>query len=93
MNSRRILLFSYLLGFLVLAVFTTGFFMRARQEYHQLTVQQASSKRRLADLEAKLRDQEKILNQLRTDPIYLEKVIRQKLGYAKPGEMIFRFEN
>jgi cell division protein FtsB len=27
---------------------------------------------------------------LRTDPTYVEKVIRQRLGYAKPEEYIFR---
>jgi len=29
---------------------------------------------------------------LRTDPAYVERVIRRQLGYAKPDEFIFRFE-
>ena len=32
------------------------------------------------------------LKRLRTDHAYVEKVIRRKLGYAKPEEYIFRFE-
>jgi cell division protein FtsB len=40
-----------------------------------------------------LHDQEIVLQRLRTDPAYVEKVIRRKLGYAKPDEFIFRFEN
>ena len=37
-------------------------------------------------------EQEKILQRLRTDPAYVERVIRRKLGYAKPDEYIFRFD-
>jgi cell division protein FtsB len=33
------------------------------------------------------------LERLRTDPAYVEKVIRRKLGYARPEEYVFRFEN
>ena len=52
-----------------------------------------TSRRRLAEAEAKLREQEKILERLRNDPVYVEKVIRRRLGYAKPEEFIFRFED
>ena len=47
----------------------------------------------LAEAQLKLREQEKILDRLRTDPAYVELVIRRQLGYAKPEEMIFRFES
>jgi len=32
-----------------------------------------------------------VLERLRTDPEYVDKVIRRKLGYAKPDEFIFHF--
>ena len=56
-------------------------------------MQEATSRRRLAEAEAKLREQEKILERLRNDPVYVEKVIRRRLGYAKPEEFIYRFED
>ena len=42
---------------------------------------------------AKLREQEKIIDRLRNDPAYVEKVIRRRLNYAKPDEFLFRFED
>jgi cell division protein FtsB len=38
---------------------------------------------------ARLRREE---NDLKTDPNYVEKVAREKLGLVKPGELIYRFE-
>jgi cell division protein DivIC len=34
-----------------------------------------------------------VLDRLRNDPAYVDKVIRKKLGFAKPDEDIFRFED
>jgi cell division protein FtsB len=51
------------------------------------------SRQRLAQAEQRLRDQERVLQRLRSDPDYVEKVIRQQLRYAKPSELIFRFED
>jgi cell division protein FtsB len=33
-----------------------------------------------------------MLERLRSDPAYVEMVIRRRMGYAKPDEFIFRFE-
>ena len=30
---------------------------------------------------------------LQEDPRFIEKIAREKLGYAKPGETVFRFED
>jgi cell division protein DivIC len=38
-----------------------------------------------------LKEQEKILQRLQNDPAYVEKIIRQRLHYAKPDEFIFNF--
>ena len=53
---------------------------------------ESESRQTLAEAQLKLQEQEKILDRLRTDPAYVELVIRRQLGYAKPEEMIFRFE-
>ena len=41
---------------------------------------------------AQLRDLKAKQERLRTDPQYVEKVAREELGYSKPGETVFRFE-
>ena len=93
MNLRRIIVSLYLLLFLVVGAASGVYFLDAREEYNRLKQQEESSRRRLAEAEAKLKEQEKILERLRSDPVYVEKVIRRRLGYAKPEEFIFRFED
>jgi cell division protein DivIC len=66
-------------------------FLDASEEYSRLEVVQAENRRRLAEAQEQLRNQEKVLDRLRNDPAYVDKVIRKKLGYAKPDEFIFHF--
>jgi cell division protein FtsB len=81
-----------LLLFLCLAVGSGIFFLQTRREYQLLRKAEAESRQLLAEAQLKLREQEKILDRLRNDPAFVELVIRRQLGYAKPEEMIFRFE-
>lgn len=46
----------------------------------------------LAKLEAKIEAKKLSLARLNHDPEYVEKVIRQKLNYAKDEEIVFKFE-
>jgi cell division protein FtsB len=91
-NLRPVIVSVYLLLFLAVGAASGLYFLEAREEYNRLRQQEATSRRRLAEAEAKLQEQEKILERLRSDPVYVEKVIRRRLGYAKPEEFIFRFE-
>lgn len=93
MNLRRLIFSLYLAFFAAISVAAGLFFLDAREEYLRLRAIQVEDIRRLGEAEARLRDQEIILQRLRTDPAYVEKVIRRKLGYARPDETIFRFEN
>lgn len=92
MNSRRFIVTLYALLFAGMGVGAGALFLDARAEYLQLKQAEADGKRRLADAQARLAEQERILQRLRTDPEFVEKVIRQRLGYAKPDEYIYRFE-
>ena len=93
MNLRRVIISLYLVLFLG-AGLTSGYFLwQAREEYSRLRRQEAAARLRLAEAEAQLNEQERILDRLRNDPTYVEKVIRRRLLYAKPDEYIFRFEN
>lgn len=92
MNLRRFIFALYLTLFVGIAVTSGVFFWQARAEFEQLKLREARSQRRLAEAEARLKEQERIIERLRTDHEYVEKVIRRRLGYAKPDEFIFRFE-
>ena len=93
MNLRRLIVILYALLFAGLGIGAGALFLDARAEYNQLKQAEAAGRRRLAEAQQRLAEQEIILERLRTDPEFVEKVIRQRLGYAKPGEYIFRFEN
>lgn len=92
MNPRRLAFILFLLVFAGSSVAAGIFFLDARDEYRRLQSIEADNRRKLAEAEKRLGEQETVLNRLKTDPAYVEKVIRIKLEYAKPDEWVFRFE-
>ncbi len=66
--------------------------IEARAEHQKLRQAEIAGERLLAEARAQLAQQKKILDRLRTDPAYVEKILRQRT-YTRPGDMIFRFEN
>ncbi len=92
MPIRQIIVVFYLLLFLSVGAGSAVFFWQTRQEYNQLRQVELATQRRLVEAEERLREQEQVLKRLRTDPAYVEMKIRQRLGYARPEEFIFRFE-
>jgi len=56
--------------------------LRAKKESVALDIQKEAEQLRMLKLK-----QEK----LREDPRFIEKIAREDLGYAKPGETVFRF--
>lgn len=67
--------------------------MQTRAEYARQLEVELKVRQRLAATETRLAEQERVLARLRTDPVYVEGVIRRRLGYAKPDELIFRFQD
>ncbi len=59
---------------------------RMRQELHRL----ATEVKREEDLSRQMKS---TTDALRNDPRTVERLAREKLGYAKPGETIIRFQN
>ena len=92
MNSRRLFFALFVLLFAGLAVLVGAFFYQTREEYMRLQTMNLENHRKLDEAYAQLQQQETVLQRLRTDPAYVERVIRAKLGYAKPDEWIFRFQ-
>lgn len=93
MNPRRLitLIYAVVLGALCLA--GGAVILDARAQYKQLRQAELANRAKLAEARARLREEERILDRLKTDPAFVETAIRQRLRYAKPGEVIFRFNN
>jgi len=93
LNARRLVITVYAIVLLGFAVAAAELLTDARIEYPHLQRVEAASRTRLAEAQARLAEQQRILERLKTDRGYVEKVIRKQLNYAKPGEVIFRFED
>ncbi len=92
MNPRQVILSLYLLLFAGLGITGLVLFKDAHDEYSQLTQVEASNRAKLAEAQQRLHDQERVLERLKSDPAFVDRVIRMKMGYSKPDEFIFRFE-
>ena len=92
MNFGKIIQVFFVVVFAAITLWATAFFVQMHRELKTLRAQEAANQRRLAEAEARLAQQEKYLDRLRHDPVLVEQLIRQKLGYAKGEEFVFRFE-
>ena len=93
MTARRLIIWIYAGLFLGVGMIAGVFLFRTYQEYTQLERLEAESRQRVVQARQKLEEQQRVLDRLQHDPDYVEKVIRQQLRYAKPSELIFRFED
>lgn len=48
---------------------------------------------KIQQIEQDLTAKEEYLDKLLTDPVFLERVVRERLGYTRPEEWIYRFPN
>ncbi len=92
MTSQRIIVLLYTVLLTAIGLGAGALFLEARAEFDKLKQDQAASAAKLSAARVRLQEQEKILERLRNDPVYVEKIIRIQLGYGKPGEHVFRFD-
>jgi parvulin-like peptidyl-prolyl isomerase len=91
-NPGKLISAIFGVAFVAVTFWAVSFFVQMHRDITALRVQEGLNQRRLAEAEARLAVQEKYLEQLRHDPVLVEQLIRQKLGYAKGQEFVFRFE-
>jgi len=90
-NPRRWIILVYAVVFAAFCAAAGAALLDGWAQYKQLKQVERLNQQKLAQAEAKLHEQEIALQRLKTDPEYVERAIRQRLKYAKPGEVIFRF--
>ena len=91
-NYSKLIQGIFLAAVAALGLWAATFFVGMHRELKALQAQEAVNRKRLADAEARLKQQEKYLDRLRRDPALVEQLLRQKLGYARGDEFVFRFE-
>jgi len=92
-NFGKLILGFYAVLFAGVVLWAVSFFLQLHRDLTTLRVQEAVNQRKLVEAETKLQRQEKYLDQLKNDPALVERLIREKLHYAKSQEYIFRFED
>lgn len=93
MNLRRLIPLLYVVLLTAFGLGAGALFLDAKAEYNAHKQAQAANEARLASAKSRLAEQERILERLKTDPQFVEKMLRKRLGYARPGEVIHRFED
>lgn len=92
MRTSRVFNLIFAIGFV--AVASAGG-ISLFQNYQKLQAKRGSfeaAQARLDKLERDIQHKSEALSKLDSDPEYVERVIRQKLNYAKENEVVFRFE-
>ena len=92
MKFSKLILGFYGVVFAAVMLWALTFFVQMHRDLTALRVQEDANQRRLAEATARLQDQEKYLDQLRHDSALVERLIRQKLGFVRAQEYVFRFE-
>ena len=92
MKFSQLILGFYAALFVAVTLWAGVFFVQMHRDLTQLKFQEATNQRRLAEAVSRLQTREKYLDQLRHDPALVERLIRQKLGYVRGSEFVFRFE-
>mgnify|MGYP001972835814 CR=1 FL=1 len=76
----------------LMVIVLAGVLLQTYREYQAFKEREDDYERRLAVMEEEAVYYEAYLTRLLTDQEFMEHVARERLGYSKPGELIFRFK-
>jgi len=81
-----------LLGMLLLLVlFFAGVLLQTYREYAHFKEREARFEANLRQARKEFEQKEAYLARMLEDSEFLERVVRERLGYARPDELLFRF--
>lgn len=92
MRPTRILNVVCLIAFLVIASFAGSYALERYRKLEVIKNSEAKAAARLMEMQVATSSKRESLARLNRDPEYVERIIRQKLNYAKTGETVFKFE-
>tara|TARA_B100000989_G_scaffold266673_1_gene220319 strand:+ start:4048 stop:4470 length:423 start_codon:yes stop_codon:yes gene_type:complete len=81
-----------LMGMLcVLVIFFGGLVLKTHREYQNFKARENRIEAKLIQARKEFAQKEAYMARLINDPEFLERVVRERLGYARPDELLFRF--
>lgn len=90
-RKERVVLLMVLGVFLALFVFFGGLLLQTYREYKNFRARELRIETKLAQARKEFSRKEAYLTRLMEDQEFLERVVRERLGYARPDELLFRF--
>jgi cell division protein FtsB len=91
-GRRKALLAMLILMGLTLSLFFGSLILQTYREYQNFKLREQRVERKLLQAQEKFRQKEAYIARLLDDPEFLERVARERLGYSKPDELLFRFD-
>lgn len=85
-----ILLFAAI--FLLVGVSVGGLLWQSWREYQGFRQREEQMSATVAQAKGELLHRQQYLETMLEDPVFLDRVVRERLGYARDNEIIFRFE-
>lgn len=92
MRTARLLNIFFLFGLLTVGCFAGSYAFKRYQKLETARGAEVEASKNLALLDAKTDARRTALARLKHDPEYVERIIRQKLNYAKENEVVFKFD-
>ncbi len=92
-RKERVILLMMLGVLLALIVFFSSLMIQTYREYKNFRVRELRIEAKLTQARKEFVQKEMYLARLLEDPEFLERVVRERLGYARPDELLFRFSD
>lgn len=92
-RKERALLIMLICMLVVLVVFFGGLLLKTHREFENFKARQDRIESRLIQARNEFEEKEAYLKRLLEDPEFLERVARERLGYSRPDELLFRFSD
>ncbi len=91
-NPYKILFFILMGVFCVICGVYSTIFVRTYRQYNCLSGQQDRYESSIRCASKQIKKREYYLNKIIQDREFLDHVVRERLGYVQPGEILFRFD-
>lgn len=91
-DRGRVIITALVGALLVLVIFFSSLILQTYREYRNFKERESRIEEKLIQARKEVEYKEMYLS-LMDDPDFLERVARERLGYARPDELLFRFSD
>ncbi|MCH2035837.1 MAG: septum formation initiator family protein [Puniceicoccaceae bacterium] len=92
-RKERALIIMLSIFFLIIIIFFSSLLVKTNREYQHFQLRIARTEAKLNQAQKEFQQKEIYMSRLLEDPEFLERVVRDRLSYSRPDEVIFKFTN